>query len=143
MFYGNGGFDEDLPPGPEDWDMDKRLKKIGSISLLNNQAGLVSWEMDSFVEKRGIFFDPKYVGLYHNESEQSLSSYLKKKQYYSPSMTQYTLKWTSADLDIRKQLGLKYRYLTVFIENKKWKLIVRDPLLFVALLGLRGIAGVV
>ena len=58
MFYGNGGFDEDLPPGPEDWDMDNRLKKIGSISLLNNQAGLVSWEMDSFVEKRGIFLIP-------------------------------------------------------------------------------------
>ena len=141
MFCSIGGFDESLPPGPEDWDLDKRLKIIGKIALLNNHAGPISWQMDSFVEKRGIFFNPKYVGVYHNESEQSLSSYLKKKQYYSPSMTQYTLKWTSADSDIRKQLGLKYRYLTVFIENKKWKLIARDPLLFVALLGLRGIVG--
>jgi hypothetical protein len=141
VFCSIGGFDESLPPGPEDWDLDKRLKIIGKIALLNNHAGPISWEMDSFVEKRGILFNPKYVGVYHNESEQSLSSYLKKKQYYSPSMTQYTLKWTSADSDIRKQLGLKYRYLTVFTENKKWKLIARDPLLFVALLGLRGIVG--
>jgi len=141
VFCSIGGFDEGLPPGPEDWDLDKRLKKIGSIALLNNHAGPVSWELDSFIEKRGVCFNPKYVGVYHNESEQNLFSYLKKKQYYSPSMTQYVLKWTSADSDIRKQLGLKYRYLTVFIENKKWKLIARDPLVFVALIGLRGLVG--
>jgi glycosyltransferase involved in cell wall biosynthesis len=136
-----GGFDESLPPGPEDWDLDKRLKGFGKILLLAKFSPLEEWSMSDFVQTRGVVHDSRYVGLYHNESEQSLAMYLKKKQYYSPSMAEYIIKWSKDDRDVRKQLGFKYRFLVVFIENMKWKYIVRNPLTFVTLLGLRGLVG--
>ena len=142
VFCGIGGFDESLPPGPEDWDLDKRLKNLGLIALLSNHAAPVSWGMSSFVEEKGVRFDPTYVGVFHNEDEQSLRRYLQKKAYYGPSMSKYIEKWTNEDADVRRQLGLMYRYFRVFIENRKWRKVLKHPLLFMCVFLLRGLVGI-
>jgi glycosyltransferase involved in cell wall biosynthesis len=142
VFCGIGGFDESLPPGPEDWDLDKRLKSLGLIALLRNHAAPSSWGMSSFVEEKGVRFDPTYVGVYHNEDEQSLRRYLQKKAYYGPSMSKYIEKWTNEDADVERQLGLMYRYFRVFIENRKWRKVLKHPLLFICVFLLRGLVGI-
>jgi glycosyltransferase involved in cell wall biosynthesis len=141
IFCGIGGFDESLPPGPEDWDLDKRFKNLGSIALLNNHAAPVSWGMSSFVEEKGVRFDPTYVGVYHNEDEQSLRRYLQKKAYYGPSMSKYIEKWTNEDADVKRQLGLVYRYFRVFVEDGRWSKLLRHPVISSGMIALRLLVG--
>ena len=141
LFVALGGFDEKLPPGPEDWDLDKRFKQRGSLVLIPETGGDVNNELQAFVSQRGIRPHPDYVGIYHNEDEQTLRRYLSKKGYYSNSMSAYTTKWGADDPDIRKQLGLSYRFFVVFVEHGKFRKILRYPHLFIAMLGLRLLVG--
>jgi glycosyltransferase involved in cell wall biosynthesis len=143
IFCELGGFDESLPPGPEDWDLDKRMKMLGRISVLQTRVSTTSWDMAYFVESKGVRFEESYVGVYHNEAEQSLLKYLKKKSYYSSSMSKYVEKWTLKDLDIKKQLGLKYRYFFVFVEEGRWTKLARSPLISCAMFGLRLLVGII
>jgi glycosyltransferase involved in cell wall biosynthesis len=142
MFKEFGGFDATLPPGPEDWDLDKKFKLRGSIALLPSKGSTVKWQMEEFVNSRGINHRADFVGLYHNEDEQPLRKYLAKKAYYSGSMAAYIEKWPEDD-DVAKQLGFTYRYLTVFTESGKWRSLVRHPVLTLGLLCLRFLVGVV
>ena len=142
LFSELGGFDEELPPGPEDWDLDKRLKKHGKIALVASQGEKYEWELGDLVEGHGITFNDEYIGIYHNEDEQKLSRYLSKKRYYSPSMSSYKNKWGKSDLDLQKQLGFRYRFITVFTENSKYKKVLRAPVLTSLLILLRAIVGV-
>lgn len=112
-FIEAGGFDEELC-GPEDWAIDLQIReKGGMISLLKN-----SW-------------------INHNESEFNLKKYLNKKSYYSKSFDKYKEKWGSNYLDIKKQLGFYYRFVGVFIENGKWKKLIKHPLLTIGMYYLR------
>jgi glycosyltransferase involved in cell wall biosynthesis len=141
-FVDIGGFDESLPPGPEDWDLDKRLKELGRVELVRDGRAIESWELDEFVETRGAKRSIDYAGLFHNEDEQSLHVYLKKKAYYSPSMDSYVKKW-KGDPDVARQLGVKYRYFGVFLEEGRWRKILRHPIRFAAVFLLRIMVGVV
>ena len=132
-----GGFDENLPPGPEDWDLDKRFKLLGRIELLDSDVIQPDWPQADFIAERGIAYDPRYVGLYHNEDKQSCTAYLKKKAYYGPSMKSYEHKWGKSDADLKRQLGFKYRFLTVFLEQKRWKILIRHPILTILMALLR------
>lgn len=116
IFLKVGGFDEALT-GPEDWDLDKKIKKIGKISLIKNP-------------------------LYHNEGRFSLKNYLKKKAYYSQDFAKYISKWGERDQDIRKQFGFTYRYLSVFWENGKWRKLWQHPFLTAGMYGLRILVGI-
>lgn len=115
IFLEVSGFDETLT-GPEDWDLDKKIRKIGEISLIKSP-------------------------LYHNEERFSLKKYFKKKAYYSQDFAKYVNKWGKKDPDIQKQLGFYYRFVGVFIENGKWKKMLRYPLLTVGMYGLRFLVG--
>ncbi len=107
------GFDLSLT-GPEDFDLQKKLKHKGyKSSLLKN-----SW-------------------LDHDESNINLKDYLDKKSYYSKSFDKYKEKWGAEDEDIKKQLGFYYRFFGVFIENKKYKKLLRHPILTVGMYYLR------
>ena len=135
FFYMNifreiGGFDNGLPPGPEDWDLDIRLKNIGKIKLLSNITDPVEWKMASFIGEKGVKHVNSFNGIYHNEDEQSLIQYLRKKRYYSPSMDAYVKKWSKNRNEIRKQIGIKYRFLVVFIEDGKYKKVMLNPIFF-------------
>lgn len=138
-----GGFDRDMPPGPEDWDLDKRLKQLGPIDLLPHEhTDWQAWPLAGFVRSRGIELPQPYTGLFHNEAEQSLPVYLKKKAYYSGSMDHYATKWGADDPDVRRQLGLAYRFFGVFVEHGRWKRLVRRPDLAVSMFALRILVGV-
>lgn len=120
-----GGFDENLT-GPEDWDFDRRIKKTGKVDIIKSP-------------------------IYHSEGRFSLQNYLNKKAYYAKSFEKYIQKWSYIDTDnrikpkndpiIRKQLGFGYRLWGVFIEDGKWKRLIRHPLLAWGMYVLRSLVG--
>ena len=113
MFVKVGGFDLTMS-GPEDWDIDKKMKQGGrTIHLLSGSH------------------------INHNEGEFNLKDYLDKKSYYANSFNTYIEKWGKDDADIKKQLGFYYRYIGVYIENGKWKRFVSHPILAAGLKYLR------
>ena len=107
IFIKSGGFDSELI-GSEDWDLDKRIKKIGKVGLLSNKKAII----------------------YHNEADFNLRNYLRKKKYYSGSFNKYIKKWGRDDPDVKKQFSPFYRCFIVFTEKGKWKKIVKNPFLF-------------
>ena len=110
-----GGFDTTMT-GPEDWDFTKKIKRLGRVAIIKS---------------------PKY----HNESDITISSYVKKKSYYIKSLDAYVNKWGKDDSDIKKQVGLWYRFFGVFFENGKWRRVLTQPHLFIAVLILRFLIG--
>ena len=99
-----GGYDENLIAGPEDWELDIRVLATGAkCAVLKNH-------------------------LIHNEKQLTLKRMLEKKAYYSKSMAAYQAKWKGHPA-LKKQFGLSYRFLGVFIENGKWKKLIRHPIL--------------
>ena len=137
-----GGFDESLPPGPEDWDLDKKFKLIGKLALVRTGRSVETWGLDDFVGQRGAQRQPDYAGLFHNEDEQSIRAYLRKKAYYSPSMDSYVNKW-KGDPDVARQLGFRYRYFGVFMEHGRWRSVLRHPLRFAGVFCIRVAVGAV
>ncbi len=149
------GFDENLN-GPEDWDLDKRLKQKGKILMLPSKkpsdlpvlessmrSTKKNFQLKEFLEKHGVRYEKDFVGLYHNEVEFELLNYIKKKNYYSANFDMYIKKWGKDDKDLRKQLGFSYRYIWVFLENGKWKKLLIYPMLALGMFFLRFIVGVV
>lgn len=110
------GFNETIT-GPEDWDLDKKIRKIGKVALSKNI-------------------------LYHNEGEFNILKYLNKKAYYAKSFDRYISKWGKDDADIKKQFGFYYRFLGVFIEQGKWKRFFKHPLLAIGMYTLRFLIGI-
>jgi len=114
LFLKLGGFDLSLC-GPEDWDLNIRMKALGELKLINS-------------------------GLRHDEGAFQWGRYLKKKKYYSASFAAYKEKWPGNE-DVKKQFSLWYRYFGVFLENGKWKRLFAHPLLAVGMYVLRGAVG--
>ena len=137
------GFDEDLYAA-EDWDLDKRLKKIGNLEVLENKESvdLSKWEFRNFILERGV--NPENFGsvIYHNESEFDLKKYISKKKYYSKNFNKYLDKWGREDSDIKKQFGFWYRFFGVYIENGKWRKLVSNLHLVFGMYFLRFLVGI-
>ncbi len=115
IFLELGGFDESLT-GPEDWDLDKRIRMAGKVDLATKP-------------------------IYHNETEFNLRKYLSKKSYYAKNFDLYIKKWGENDPEIRKQFGVWYRFFGVFLENGKWKKFLGNPPLMAGLFFLRFLVG--
>jgi glycosyltransferase involved in cell wall biosynthesis len=105
------GFDESLV-GPEDWDFDRRIRKIGRTGIIN-------------------------TALYHDEGSFNIKSYLEKKKYYTDGIKNYIRKWEPNDPETVKQIGMWYRLMGVFVEKGKWKKLMRNPLFMIAMYYLR------
>ena len=99
-----GGYDENLIAGPEDWELDIRVLATGACCEVLRHH------------------------LVHNERELSFGRLMAKKAYYSKSMAAYQAKWAGHPA-LKKQFGLFYRYLGVFVENGKWRRLLRHPIL--------------
>jgi glycosyltransferase involved in cell wall biosynthesis len=133
-FVDSGGFDEILfaSGSGEDWDLDKKIRLLGTVELLTSKT----WEFKShtwiiaIAAKHGVILKKDWQGVLHNESTVKMINYLKKKRYYSTGFSGYISKWGKNDPDIRKQFGFFYRSLGVFIEYRKWKLLIRNPILY-------------
>jgi len=110
-FLETGGFDEGLT-GPEDWDFDRRIGRLGKVGIIGSPV-------------------------YHYEGEFNFKNYLRKKSYYGQWFDKYIQKWGKDDIIVRKQLGFWYRYFGVFFEGGKWRAILRHPLLACAMYFLR------
>ncbi len=117
IFLKTGGFDEKLT-GPEDWDLDKRIREMGKVGMINSP-------------------------LYHQESDLTLLDLLNKKSYYAADIKKYINKWGVGDADIKKQLGFVYRYWTVFTEGEKWKKLVFHPVLAVEMYLVKFLTGII
>lgn len=109
------GFDETMS-GPEDWDFDKKIRQFGQVTIIKSP-------------------------IYHNESNFDLKKYLQKKSYYSLSFNRYIKKWGKNDPDVKKQFSPLYRFVGVFIENGKWKKLIRHPILTLGMYYLRFLIG--
>ena len=72
----------------------------------------------------------------------NLSEYLDKINYYTKNVDIYLNKWGKNEPDIKKQFGLYYRYFGVFIEQGKWKKLLRHPILAFGMYWLRFLVGV-
>ena len=99
-----GGYDENLIAGPEDWELDIRVLASGARCEVL----------------------PK--GLIHNEKRLSLRRMLEKKAYYTKSFAAYQEKWKGHPA-VRKQFSPWYRFVGVFVENGKWRRLLRHPVL--------------
>lgn len=132
-----GGFDEGIN-GPEDWDLDKKLKKIGNIVLLQTPiSGESVWELDSFLRQRGVNRKQFGESVFHNESDFCFRRYIIKKNYYTLGFNAYISKWGKNDPDIRRQFGGAYRYICIFTEKGKWRRLIHHPILVAGMLFLR------
>lgn len=115
IFLEVGGFDENLT-GPEDWDFDKKIRRVGKVGLVKTK-------------------------IYHNEQSFRLKKYLERKKYYARDFEKYIAKWGKNDPDIRRQFGFWYRFVGVFTEQGKWKKMIRHPILVAGMLVLRFFVG--
>ena len=112
-----GGYDENLIAGPEDWELDIRILATGAkCAVLKSH-------------------------LLHNEKQLSLRRMLGKKAYYSKSMAAYQAKWKGHPA-LRKQFSPFYRFFGVFVENGKWKRLLRHPILAAVMYFERFLVGV-
>ncbi len=144
-----GGFDINFSAA-EDWDFNKRIKLITNTDRIYSKSKLTKEKYTSWF---GVFYEMlKSLGIdstnhasviYHNESEISLTIYLRKKDYYSQSLNAYIAKWGKDDPDIRKQLGLLYRYFVIFTENGKWMRLLKNPLLTFGMYSLKFLLGII
>lgn len=142
-FVKTGGFDESMS-GPEDWDIDKKIKQIGKIVLLNYvgaNSNPPNWKLYNFISQSGV--NPLNYGsvIYHSEDEFNLKKYIAKKGYYAKSFDRYIEKWGNNDPDVKKQFSLWYRYLGVFFEKGKWKKLIENPTLVLGMYILRLMIG--
>lgn len=128
------GFDEELfvVGSGEDWDLDKKIKKIGQIGLLPSDYGcghVERWQLLDFIRFQGVDPDEHSSVIYHNEVQFSMRNYLRKKSYYTKGFKGYTKKWGKNDPDIKRQFGVYYRYFGIFMEDRKWGKLLAHPLL--------------
>lgn len=146
VFKKVGGFDPNLT-GPEDWDLDKKIRKQGEVAVLekycfktiDNKLRSVNYKKDNWPDQLTII--SSYGLIYHNEGEFELKKYLSKKTYYSRSFETYINKWGRNDPDIKKQFGLFYRYFGVFWGSRNFCRIVQYPHLYAGMFFLRCLVG--
>lgn len=104
-------YDPILSGGPADWDLDIQLRHVGCKFKSINKP------------------------LYHHEERLNLVSYISKKRNWISGIEIYKNKWLKKyngkyKYIVNQQLGLKYRILTVFFEDKKWKKVYKRPDLY-------------
>ena len=108
-------YDPILSSGPADWGMNIQLKKLGC--------------------KFDIIDEP----LYHHEERFTYWQYITKKGDWIEGIDLYKAKWKKKDLKaynevVKKQFGIYYRLIGIFIENGKWRKLIPNFHLYIFVL---------
>lgn len=116
-------YDIRLASGPADWDLDIQLKEMGC--------------------KFGIIDEC----VYHHEKYLSLWKYLTKKRKYIGGGLIYQKKWKKRSKKayneiVGKQYSAYYRLIRVFVENGKWRKVVKNFHLYIAVLFIKLLVGI-
>jgi glycosyltransferase involved in cell wall biosynthesis len=145
-FVETGGFDEDLFKfgSGEDWDLDKKIRRLGQVSLLPKNYSTEpvvknDWLKD-YALSNGVRIGSSNLIL-HDESLDRLLPYLQKKNYYASGFNGYISKWGKTDPDIKRQFGVAYRLFGIFMENGKWKRSLSRPDLYILTVFLKILVG--
>ncbi len=105
VFLRSGGFDEELNAG-EDWDFNRKIRALGMVA--STDAIMIHNE------------DPNF----------RLRDLISKVSYYTPCLDRYRDRYGKDDPEIKRQFGIRYRFFYVFVENGKWRKVVKHPILF-------------
>lgn len=132
-----GGFDESLPPGPEDWDLDLRFAAIGKVRLVENSGGSLGPIAEDVLAITKTSAPTDYVGILHNESRLSLSEYLAKKSYYFSGLTAYVAKWGRSHPVVRAQVSPRNRLFGVFLRPGTLMRFLSKPHLAIGVFSIR------
>ena len=117
-------YDLTLVSGSADWDLDIQLKEIG------RKFGIV----DECV--------------YHHEEYLSLWKYLSNKGRYISGSKKYQEKWKKRNKKlyhqiVKKQYSAYHRLIGIFVENGKWRKMIKNFHLYIIVLFIRVLIGVV
>ena len=145
IFKKVGGFDLRMT-GQEDWDLDKKIRALGKVGLvdtydweeIHRRLEKVDYQQD-LVPQLAVLSQKALI--YHNESNFSIRRYVAKKGYYLEELF-YIERWGRDDPDVRRQFGFIYRFLGVFVENGKWRRLIHHPFLASGMYFLRFLVGV-
>ena len=129
-FKSIGGFSNDWLHGPDDWDLDLKLSKLGKIHLLKIYGDCGTDFKDLMWSKYTIDTNLYPICKYHNESHLTLFKHLKKKKHYSTDFNKYINYWGRDNPIIKKQIGMYYRFIGVFFEGQKWRMVLKSPILY-------------
>jgi hypothetical protein len=80
--------------------------------------------------------------LIHNEKRLTFRRMLQKKAYYTKGFAAYREKWKGHEA-VRRQFSPWYRFAGVFIENGKWRKLIRHPVLAAVMFAERFAVGLV
>lgn len=93
-FQAAGGFDETLPPGPEDWDLTNRVRATGAVARI-----------DAWID--------------HDEGEPTYLELCRKKAYYAPGLRAYIAKYGAGSLSVLDRPYLRRPWL---LGSRGWRL---------------------
>ena len=108
-------YDPRLSNGPADWDMDLQLKELGCKFDIINES------------------------IYHHEERLSYWRYVTKRKDWVKGIDLYKAKWERRNIEaynnvVKRQFGIYYRLIGVFVENGKWKRLLPNFHLYLSIL---------
>jgi len=145
IFQKVGGFDLQMT-GQEDWDLDKKIRKLGVVDVadtydlegINRRLKTVNYQKANLAEQLGGV--SKKAVVYHNESDFTVKKYITKKGYYLEELF-YIERWGKEDADVKRQFGLGYRFFGVFVENDRLRKLLSHPFMAAGMYFLRFLVG--
>lgn len=135
-FRSVGGFDEALPPGPEDWDLNLALSELGTFvtcpaSPFDGEVG--AWSLAQGLREKGLTPDSASA-IYHDESRNSFWLTIRKKTYYMDGLDAYKSKWRHNDLVANEQMSVFHRLVGLFIAPQYRLQTLKKPHLYATFL---------
>ena len=135
----SGGFDEMLT-GPEDWDLDRRLRMgVSAVTVASDFSASANWPLADYVRK-GFGAANDLTAVFHDETSLSLRRLRMKKAYYFPGLNSYRSKWED-DATCQIQLSFVRRARFQFFDDNRWRVVLRHPWLFLQLVIMRSMSG--
>jgi len=113
------------------------FKKVGGYDEKNIMFGADDWDLTKTIKKHTEKISITRKGIYHHEELLDMKTFFVKKKKYVKTFDGYIKKWGRNDKDVKKQLGLWYRSVVVYVENDKWKKLIAHPILALSMYGIR------